>query len=104
MIKDDTWNFISGVLLQMRDQTDKMREATSSMLIAPESPLVAPCDVLQDCLISTLSLLIDDNFDNLSWFIFECDYGRDPKEAGLKGNMKPIRTVDDLRWLIELSA
>lgn len=104
MTKDDKWRFVAGALLQMRDQTDKMREATSSIMIAQESPLVAPYDSLQDCLITTLSLLIDDNFDNLSWFIFECDYGRDPKEAGLKGNMKPIRTVDDLRWLIELSA
>lgn len=100
MTKDDKWSFVAGVLLQMRDQTDKMREATSSMLIAPESPLVAPCDTLQDCLISTLSLLIDDDFDSLSWFIFECDYGRSPKKAGIKGNKKLIRKVDDLRWFI----
>jgi hypothetical protein len=58
---------------------------------------------MQDALITTLSLLAEDNFDSLNWFIFECDYGRSPMEAGLKGNMKLIRTVDDLRWLIELN-
>jgi len=102
LTKDDKWAFVAGTLIEMRDQTDKMGEVVSQLQISHESPIVTPCDKMQDSLISTLSLLVEDYFDNLSWFVFECDYGRAPKEAGLKDNMKTIRTVDDLRWVIEL--
>ncbi len=103
MTTDDKWAFVAGVLIEMRDQTDKMQNIVSKLQISPESPIVTPCDKMQDSLISALSLLVEDDFDNLNWFIFECDYGRAPKEAGLKDNMKTIRTVDDLRWVIELT-
>ena len=40
--------------------------------------------------------------DAVEWFIFECDYGRNPKEAGVVGDVRKIATVDDLVWLLDL--
>ena len=37
----------------------------------------------------------------MSWFILENDYGASALEAGYGGNLKPIKTVDDLLWLMD---
>ena len=102
MIDDDKWHFVSGVLIDMQKQSDIFSKATKGLLIAPESPLCEPLAKTEDSLITALSFLIDDNFNNISWFVYECEYGRNPKEAGCKNNMKLIDSHDRLRWLIEL--
>jgi hypothetical protein len=102
MTIDDKWNYVAGTLITMRNETDKLEAAIDAVKIDHESLLVTPCDVLQDCLIDALGLLIDNCFDSLEWFIYECDYGRKPKEAGVEGNMRSIKTMEDLRWLMEL--
>ena len=38
----------------------------------------------------------------LDWWAFECDFGATPKQAGLAGQeMREIRTLEDLLWIIE---
>ena len=46
--------------------------------------------------------MLNDDKEAVEWYVHECDYGRKGMEAGTKDNMKIIRTVDDLRWLVEL--
>ena len=39
----------------------------------------------------------------LDWWAFECDFGATPKRAGLTGQeMREIRTLEDLLWIIEV--
>ena len=38
----------------------------------------------------------------LDWWAFECDFGAKPKQAGVVGQeMREIRTLEDLLWIIE---
>ena len=52
-------------------------------------------------LIYATALLIEDNGDWLSWAVWENDCCRKGYEAGLTGDLKPVRSSSDLLNLIE---
>lgn len=101
-IDTDTWDFVCHHLELARDQRDLLDEATSRLKIAPESPLLSCFDKVALSLIDALERMISDPHETLSWWIYECDYGESPKEAGLKSDMRLIEDYGDLRWLIEV--
>jgi len=100
--KDTKWEYISGVLISMRDRSDAMNKLMDAFDINPESALFKYFYEAHDDLISAMSLMVDDGKEAIEWYIYECDYGRKSMTAGVKENMKIIRTIDDLRWLVEL--
>lgn len=100
---DFKWKFVEESLELLRDQIDKVNTAARAAMIVPESPLWEPAHVIGSRLVQSLSELVDDNFDNISWYVSECDFGRKPKDAGCAGDMRSIDTVDKLRWLVELN-
>ena len=102
MIDDDKWHFVSGVLDRMKIQKYRYYNAIEPLLIPIDSPLVEPFFLQQDLLLDSLSFLVEDYGNHINWFVHECRFGRDAKEAGCKGNMKLIDSHDRLRWLIEL--
>ena len=101
MITDKTWKFVTNALTIMQQQSDRLDVATDKLLIRPESPLIEPVGIIESQLISALSLLVDDDWENISWYVYENDYGRGGMEAGYDGMMKTIDTHEKLRWLIE---
>lgn len=103
MTNDEKWEHVEKILTLMKIQTDKFDKAVNGLMIAPESPLVEPNGWLEQFLIETLEKLIDDKDENIFWYVYECDYGENPKEAGYENDMREIKTVDDLRWLVELN-
>ena len=103
MIDDDKWLFVSRTLDKMQKQSDRLKTATEGLCISPESPLIECQSWTEVSLIDSLSFLIGDPFDTLSWFIYECDYGRNAKEAGVDGDMRLIDSHDKLRWFIQIS-
>ena len=103
MIDEKTWIFVSKMLIDMQIQGDKFRKATEGLLIAPESPLIEPHHVTEGNLIKVLERLIEDDFDKINWFVYECDYGRKPLEAGCENDMRLINSIEKIRWLIELN-
>ena len=103
MIEEGKWNFISETLTSMQIQSDRMTKASRAILLTPESPLCEPQAITESLLIKALSRLVGDHLDNIEWFVYECDFGRNAQEAGLKNNMKKINSHDQLRWLIELN-
>lgn len=36
----------------------------------------------------------------IMWYILENNYGAKGYDAGYKGNMKPIKTIEDLLWVM----
>lgn len=40
---------------------------------------------------------------DLNWYAYENDFGHKGHEAGTDGDLRPIRTPEDLAWLIGLS-
>ena len=103
MIDDDKWFFVSGTLDAMQKNSERFDNATDGLMIEPESPLVSCLSNSEHNLITALSFLIGDNFNTLNWFVYECDHGRKPMEAGVDGDMRMINSHDRLRWFLELS-
>ena len=81
--------------------TDPIVEA---LQLIPESPFTEAVWGLQDALTAAYGQLIDDAFQSMSWFAHENNFGAGGREAGPAGAMRPIRTLEDLLWLIEVSA
>lgn len=102
-IDDDTWYFISGCLIELEKQYDIFESAHKGLMIQLESPLIEPFYKNIDTALQSLNFISGDGFDSLSWFVYECNYGREPMEAGPEGNLKLIDSHERLRWLIELN-
>lgn len=100
---DFKWKFVEESLKILQEQIDKVNTAARAAMIVPESPLWEPAHIIGSKMVQVLSLLVDDHFDNISWFVSECDFGRDAKEAGCTGDMRKIDTCKKLRWLVELN-
>jgi len=99
---NDHWYFVSGCLQDLQKEHDILKKATTGLILPPESPLICPFFEVSDMLLKSLSMMINDNDKNIDWFVYECDFGRNPQEAGCKNSMKLIDSHDRLRWLIEL--
>lgn len=54
-----------------------------------------------DLYTDTVQKLIRDEYEDLDWFIFDNDCGRNKLEATINGKKKKIKTVKDLAKLIE---
>lgn len=100
MTSDEKWYYVSGVLTDLQKQSDRLNDATEGLMIAPESPLLDVQAGTESMLIASLSLIMGDDYGWISWFVYECDYGRSPMEAGEEGEMKLIDTHEKLRELI----
>lgn len=101
-LNEDDWNFVRSSLEKLKEMSDLHREAYSGAMLMPESPLVEPFFIVQDILVSSLEKLVNDNDETILWWVIECDFGRSPMEAGLGDNSRLIKTVEDVRWLLEL--
>lgn len=65
------------------------------------------CDTvwgLQSALTAAYAHMLDDTEGWLNWFAYENDYGRKGMKAGLRGDLRPIRGVPDLLWLLEVGS
>lgn len=71
--------------------------------LAPESRLCQAVWRTQEALTKTTSLLLDDGENWLSWFWLENDMGRKGLMAGSEAVKRPIRTLEDLVWVMEVN-
>jgi hypothetical protein len=101
-IPDDTWDFISQTLLKLKEERDRFDEANDGLLIAPESPLIEPLSNIEALLVDALDRMIGNGDSDIEYFVYECKFGSSPHKAGKDHDMREIKTLDDLRWLIEL--
>ena len=51
--------------------------------------------------LDVLKEYIGDTFDVISWFVYECDYGRSPAKGVVNGEVTLIDSYDKLRRLVE---
>ena len=101
MTNDEKWKFIEYALKDFCRLSDKFDATHRPIMLAPESPLLEPMWNIQSLLVKTLEKLCEDDMDNITWYVFECDFGRDKRKAGCKEDMRVIDSVDRLRWLCE---
>jgi len=67
----------------------------------PESRFVSTIWKVFDTLVNHTSAAIGDEDDWLSWYVFGNDCGRDRMKAGFDVDLRKIKTVRDLIWLID---
>lgn len=103
VLHDETWASVSRVINACQKAEDKMDEIANCAGILPESPLLDCPRGAMSTAVCALEELIGDHFEILSWYCWENDYGRNALEysVGSSGPMIPVRTLDDLRVVVE---
>lgn len=93
-----TWDACHG---ELDAQWSALAELTEA---GPESPLgSAIWDTFAEYT-KSLGLLLGDPFGSLEWFWLENQMGGRGHVAGVEGDMREINTVEDLLWLIDVTA
>lgn len=72
--------------------------------LTPESRLCQAVWRTQEALTATTSILLNDRESWLGWFWLENDMGNKGLEAGTEAEKRPIRTFEDLIWVMEAAA
>lgn len=91
---------------QARIQTaDRLIEPVAEVLgLSPESPIHVAVWSLQNAYTRSVAQLVGDQAEWLDWYASENDFGRKAMNAGPVGANRPIATLDDLIWVIEVEA
>lgn len=99
---DEAWKFVENSLEEMKKQDEYICKITKLLGLEPESELRNSFYVLLDNLIESLEMLVGDETSAIEWFVHECKFGTKDFEAGCKNNSRKIKTVEDLRSMIEV--
>lgn len=89
-------------LVQLKKELDEVYENLYTLTnLSPESKLVSVMYKPLDKYMILLQECINDNVGWINWFVWDNNCGERGLEAGYTGNMKPIKTVNDLIMLIK---
>ena len=88
--------------IEQADQ--RMQPAIDALGLPPESPPWLAVQELQTSLTVMTATVVDDRDNWLEWFWMENDMGRKAMLAGKHQQVRAIKTLEDLAWLLELSA
>ena len=94
------WDHVEKTLARLKKLSEQKVALCRELQIDTESPLAISFFEAEGMLIDSLELLVNDEYDTISWFCSECKYGDTPQEAG-KGEYRLIDSVENLRWLID---
>lgn len=104
MTRDEKLAHIQAWHDAMVKADETIQPVIDALALCGEDPITNTVWQLQGDLTRAYAALIDDAFESLSWFARENDMGRGEMVAGVASDCRPIRTVEDLLWLIELEA
>ena len=107
-ITDEKWQTIVFILDKLHETFNEIYKLCDELNISPESKFFSIHNNTIENVINLIVYYIDENEveyikSTIDWFIYECDFGRNPNEAGCKDNLKLIDSYDKLRWLLELN-
>lgn len=83
---------------------DAIQPVIDALKLCGEDPITNTVWQLQTDLTRAYAALLDDAFESLAWHAAENDMGAKGREAGIGSDVRPIRTAEDLLWLIEVTA
>lgn len=87
------------------EAANRLIEPVTQVLgLSVESPIHQAVWALQDAYEKAVGRLVGDGCEWLGWYAHEDDFGRKAMEAGPKETMRPIANIEDLIWVIEVSA
>ena len=93
-------------LVEFLDKSKKISEyyeiLSDTIGMEPEGKLGDNLYLLHEYTVSVLEELIaGEDYGWIEWYIWENDYGEKEMEAGPKEDLRKIKNVDDLIWLME---
>jgi len=84
--------------IEFTEVYDAFNKLTGAM---PDCELMAPIFAIWEAYTESVSELVGDNYEWLKWYEYECDMGKEPKEALLSNNQWiEVKTIEDLAILI----
>ena len=87
------------------EEADAYFDPVVEMLrLDPENRVCQAVWRTQEVLTATTSDLVDDKEDWLHWYWLDNEMGRKGLEAGSKAEKRPIKTIEDLIWVMEAAA
>jgi hypothetical protein len=72
--------------------------------LRPEGPVTTALWLTQDALTAATADIVEDEAQWLQWHHADNEMGAKAMEAGPKGDMRPIKTLEDLLWVIGVAA
>lgn len=85
----------------IKQADDHFDALTNLMGIHPEGQTLSAVYAMQDALTKATAELVGDSHEWLVWYWTENDMGARGHQAGPEGCMRPIRSLQDLIWLID---
>lgn len=73
-------------------------------IISVDGPMIKALILAQDALTAATAELVGDQSDWLNWHYVANAMGANSYEAGPAGQERPIKTLEDLLWVIEVVA
>ena len=82
---------------------ETIKPVIDALGLCGDDPITNTVWQLQTDLTRAYAALLGDAIEQLEWYAADNDMGREGREAGIPGDMRPIRTVEELLWLIEVT-
>ena len=104
MTRDEKLAHIQAWHDAMTRADDAIQPVIDALKLCGEDPITNTVWQLQTDLTRAYAALLDDAFESLTWHAAENAMGAKGREAGIGSDVHPIRTAEDLLWLIEVTA
>ena len=104
MTRDEKLAHIQAWHDAMTKADEAIQPVIDALKLCGEDPITNTVWQLQTGLTRAYAALIDDAFESLAWYSAENDMGAKGREAGIGSDVRPIRTAEDLLWLIEATS
>ena len=104
MTRDEKLAHIQAWHDAMTKADETIQPVIDALALCGEDPITNTVWQLQTDLTRAYAEILDDALEWLSWYASDNDMGRQGREAGFSDTPRPIRTAEDLLWLIEVTA
>ena len=88
----------------MTKADEAIQPVIDALKLCGDDPITNTVWQLQTDLTRAYAALLDDAFESLAWHAAENDMGAKGRVAGIGSDVRPIRTAEDLLWLIEVTS
>jgi len=104
MTRDEKLAHIQAWHDAMTKADEAIQPVIDALKLCGDDPITNTVWQLQTDLTRAYAALLDDAFESLAWHAAENDMGAKGREAGIGSDLRPIRTAEDLLWLIEVTS
>lgn len=98
---DKEWELINKAIANLKRQSEVFADFENVVGINPESKVSNSFNAVGELLINTMSFMVDDEFEFISWYIYQNEFGKLKLSEAINDNLKEIRNLKLLRKLIE---